>query len=924
MQQLNKNIGYTSNDVQMWKETVGAIYKNSSQQTPTNPLAHLNMINSYLINGNKTINDIVSKSGSKDDLGDEMLSSLKKNGKEAFTDFFKSLSAGPEAAATSAFKDFSFGFLSDTLTDIFFGPPAESETDKKLDKVLDKLKDISDTLDVMKLRMKVQDERTKLTVDAANHKPLNEIDDKIDCLKTDMQDIKNRIDDYFACYTFQTDVKETTPFRQIVGAGGFLDSLDDYMNQINGMFVTDQLTPESTLQYALETKINLATEFENGCGRNFFSNQNCYGLIQLYYSHLTSLQLYALQTRNILNTFMFGYMWNCQAIEKSINLPAGLYTDYLRVAKDDFDKWSIYGAGQKNGSQPYILQQRTALRTHFKDYYNNFQGYTGPLPDDIAIGLIPAIDQQEADIFYSKEATCLVFSKISYLIRDWFATNVVSQQITRSEPQNWNLPTALKEIFRFPTYAELKCILGEGYISGIAAQNFKGDYYSYLESQGFIDDFDSYPIDAPDANKYCYIFVNELTNFPDQNWSVKYRNRYDITLHEEDNDSPMAPLGAEPNFFGEYTRDHFESEGAADIANPDTNCWFRFPSPTAKQLPASARLQSNGVINFDFASLGQDCARSIHALDVNIYSSYWDPYTGGFDYCFNKINGGLLIAPIMPYTEPTDQPKPFNIRFFSNSLTIDAPPEGTAATIPGYTVKATVPLGYKLISGGGFAETEEDIYYLSGTYPEMDENGNYNSWAVNGNSNLAEKVPATLNVLAIGIYDPDHQLDVNIALSDPTAVYTPANQSRASLSDDYLMTGGGAKVDTKNNSIHYLTVCGPVDDEWVSFAQSTSGSHDADITTFAIGVKWKNADLNPIATSINSIDISAADNGTSRQFIPANSEYNLCGGGTVFDGDASSFLIGSFPISGGWVIISSSSQGGVSSSISVKIPETIS
>lgn len=335
----------------------------------------------------------------------------------------------------------------------------------------------------------------------------------------------------------------------------------------------------------------------NGLNQNFLSNENFYLKIQGLYHYYASVQTQGVQ----LVMQAYNYLQNQSISNNSTPYPAS------PSAISYYNNWLI-GGSTADGATPNLVIQREGYRSYFQTYYQNFQGYMGALPDDMAICLIPHSGGQVAPIFYSIDGGFLVLGYVSYLLRIWTGgTNVLNAQQFGS-PGNWGLPAVLQNAFHYPSPQDLQNMLGQGLGSGL----YNGNYYSYLHDQGFTDDSATYG-----------------TNYFQQAtiWTNTYGNYYS------------------GNFYHYNWPSWTPAYNPIDIHNLKLQMEGMTPPPAhycgiQGTLPIGIQLQGNttGSLNTGFYS-------------SNPYQPHQD--AAAWDAPTNQIYGGLIVAEVSTFTGNT-------------------------------------------------------------------------------------------------------------------------------------------------------------------------------------------------------------------------------------------------------------------------------
>ncbi|RQO66467.1 hypothetical protein DBR43_30125 [Pedobacter sp. KBW06] len=393
-------------------------------------------------------------------------------------------------------------------------------------------------------------------------------------------------------YNFSISSKSGVPSAMLITAAGNITdpnvgvtwALQDMHNLITGASGAMPL-PQAVFEcYPKPSSVN-------GLNQNFLSNENFYLKIQGLYHYYASIQTQGVQ----LVMQAYNYLQNQNISNNSTPYPAS------PSAISYYNNWLI-GGSTANGTIPNLVIQREGYRASFQAYYQNFQGYMGALPDDMAICLVPHSSGQIAPIFYSIEGGFLVLGYVSYLFRIWTAGNDVLNVQPFGTVQNWGLPAVLQNAFHYPSPQDLQNMIGEGIGNN-------GNYYSYLQAQGFTDDSATY---GTSYFQQATIWTNTHGNYNSvhyyhfnwPSWTPQY-NPIDINGHKLQMEG-MTPPPA-----------HY--------------------SGIQGNLPIGISLQGNpgGSFNTGFYS-------------SNPYNPHQDP--AAWNSPTNQIYGGLIVAEVSTFT----------------------------------------------------------------------------------------------------------------------------------------------------------------------------------------------------------------------------------------------------------------------------------
>lgn len=215
-----------------------------------------------------------------------------------------------------------------------------------------------------------------------------------------------------------------------------------------------------------------------------------------------------------------------------------------------------------------------------------------------------------------------------------------------------------------------------------------------------------------------------------------------------------------------------------------------------------------------------------------------------------------------------------------------------------------VPEGWKILGGGALLNYEPGPGHpgtlLYASYP-----ASISEWRVNGKAH-AEACTSSITAYAIAIYDPEDCWDVlhekNAGLEDnntnPTREDSSPNpQATATLPNDYVLTGGGARiVFPGRGNLIYATY--PVSErQWmVKAKQHCEESPNAHAWAYAIGIKP--SAKNPYSI-VNDIQTSESNFSLSPQAVATVLKgYTLSGGGaSTFWKQHGSLLFKTYPTS---------------------------
>lgn len=357
----------------------------------------------------------------------------------------------------------------------------------------------------------------------------------------------------------------------------------------------------SLVQASLEC--NLKPLGINGLNQNFLSNQNCYLNGQSLFQYYTNIQIQGVQ----LIMQAYNYLQNKDIDDINIKLTPSPNAEAF------YDKWMIGGKGYHDGTKSNLEQQRDYYRKVYQPYYEDFQHLLGQMPDDVAVCLIPEVENQVAPFYYNTESKVLVLGLISYTLRNWTDDlNILEKQKTITTSQSWLLPEALKPLLQYPSKDQLKELLG----SGFSSPYYHGNYYSYLRDQGLRNDFEQYPIKGVDNYAADVLIWTTETTLVDSNNSPWGWNN-------QGGDGPSKNVYPPIQTNG--------NECALKYRNPRYQWWYE------GKVPKAYRLENNGK-----EGELKELICSANAYDPHTDAS-WVPIPRYTWLSYNRVNGGLLL-----------------------------------------------------------------------------------------------------------------------------------------------------------------------------------------------------------------------------------------------------------------------------------------
>jgi hypothetical protein len=198
--------------------------------------------------------------------------------------------------------------------------------------------------------------------------------------------------------------------------------------------------------------------------------------------------------------------------------------------------------------------------------------------------------------------------------------------------------------------------------------------------------------------------------------------------------------------------------------------------------------------------------------------------------------------------------------------------------------QVTVPRDYKLLSGGALIEQGGAGSLLTASYPE-----NPQTWRVLGKEHVHVN-PASATAYALALHDPENIWEVRIFQNTGGRGNLPS--AEVTVPGDYVMVGGGAKVDWQGagNLLTSSWPKGPA--TWAASSKSHVIEDPAAITVYAIGLKSKL----PAGSVTYRVDVVTStsqrvENPTAR----ASADVMVGGGARVDWSGAGSLLTASYP-----------------------------
>jgi hypothetical protein len=301
-------------------------------------------------------------------------------------------------------------------------------------------------------------------------------------------------------------------------------------------------------------------------------------------------------------------------------------------------------------------------------------------------------------------------------------------------------------------------------------------------------------------------------------------------------------------------------------------------------LPTSASGKVRGLCgNFDGNPANDLVTPSGQAMqDINQLAIAWAPPTG------QALVAGTAPAPAVASAGSTAPDQFGAVKLFKTT--------SPAAGHP--SAQMCLPAGFRLLGGGASLSTTGVGNYLTASYPEGQ------CWKAEAKDHLVQSI-ATMDVYAIGIYDPSGVIPIVTLSSTSQAAAHPAVISPP-LPPPFIMTGGGAKV-SYGGAGNILIASYPNDgnppNSWVAASKDHEVSDPATVTAYVIGML-------PFAPTGQKFDIvkvvaSQANPAAAAEATVALPQgYSVIGGGglAISTTQAGSLLTDSYPTGNGWMV----------------------
>ncbi|GAB2174671.1 hypothetical protein DLREEDagr8_02290 [Dongia sp. agr-C8] len=297
-------------------------------------------------------------------------------------------------------------------------------------------------------------------------------------------------------------------------------------------------------------------------------------------------------------------------------------------------------------------------------------------------------------------------------------------------------------------------------------------------------------------------------------------------------------------------------------------------------LPPSASGKVHGLCgNFDGNPANEFITPSGQAVQTpGAFATAWTPQPA------QDLFAGIQTAVANAPTPAADQ--------FGTVKTFQA----TSQPAQHPAAQVCVPQGYRLLGGGARVATAAGQNFLTASYPEGQ------CWNGVAKDHLIPSI-ATLEVYAIGIYDPDGLLAISTMSMTSAVAPHPAAISPI-LPPPFVVTGGGAKV-AYNGAGNILIASYPNDgnpkNTWFAASKDHEVSDPATVTAYVIGMvpqTQSGAQFDIVQVIANSPAPAAGAEATA--VLPAG--YSVIGGGALAIGttQAGSLMTDSYPTANGW------------------------
>ena len=204
-------------------------------------------------------------------------------------------------------------------------------------------------------------------------------------------------------------------------------------------------------------------------GQDLLGNKNFYAAVQNIFSFYTLLQ-----TQGVMLCVQ-AHNYNAN---KTVNNPDTALTSNS-TAISAYNNWCIGGSGINSTTPPYITQQINLFQTTYKSLYQPFiNNVSSPMPDDMAIGLIPQTSSQPTPIYYNSTSNLLIFGYVSTWVKNWTSDNDVFDRNKQYFPSGSFFPLPGNLTWRYPSMIEWNKIVENG------KKDYSNNIFTYLQEQG--------------------------------------------------------------------------------------------------------------------------------------------------------------------------------------------------------------------------------------------------------------------------------------------------------------------------------------------------------------------------------------------------------------------------------------------------------
>jgi hypothetical protein len=212
----------------------------------------------------------------------------------------------------------------------------------------------------------------------------------------------------------------------------------------------------------------------------FFSNETMFtpaqGIFHYYRGTQTVGVLLLIQAHNFRHA------------KESGDLDAGTAYTPSPQAKRCHDQVMI---GSASGHSSKLERQRDDFRAAFWPAYGMVQGYLGDIPDDLAVCLLPEVDNQlevnghRVQVYSNPATGLLVLGLMSAKLRNWTGVPI-ALGFNNERVGHWVLPTQFA--WRFPGCDEFTVLLNPA----VGQPVYHGKLFDYFSDQGFLNDGTDY------------------------------------------------------------------------------------------------------------------------------------------------------------------------------------------------------------------------------------------------------------------------------------------------------------------------------------------------------------------------------------------------------------------------------------------------